>query len=80
MMTNYCFPHQVRASSRAAAAAAAATGGGGGAQLGTAPSADAESLWDLFLFILHGAAPKTAERVAQAMPPASSSWRVLSAE
>lgn len=35
-----------------------------------------ETLWDLGLFIFHGAAPALAERAAELVPPASSNWRV----
>ena len=36
-----------------------------------------ENLWDLLLFIVHGAAPEVAERAAEILPPSSSLWRGL---
>jgi lycopene cyclase domain-containing protein len=43
---------------------------------GTDDGQQAETLWDFGLFIFHGAAPRLAERVAELLPPATSSWRV----
>lgn len=41
----------------------------------TPSSSSGESLWDLGLFIFHGAAPALAERAAMLLPPASDAWR-----
>ena len=40
------------------------------------PQRESETLWDLGLFIFHGAAPALAERAAELLPPTNSNWRV----
>jgi len=62
-----------------AVAAPAAVTRSGAVAVGDDATGPVPTLWDFGLFIFDGASPRLAERMAEILPPATSTWRVVDA-